>query len=175
MTFEGAAPFSSYALTNARAYDVGAGIYVSDRSGGWGLGSRAFVLAGIGRISSDLGDGRRYFAEGGGGLTSGPLGVDLSVKFAWSKPAAQSGRAPIFRGADHHSGYGALSLAFSVEREMPNSIDDWLAAACADAERRGLPELKPLLEALARSTAALRAADESHRSSARPSSPKEPE
>jgi hypothetical protein len=58
---------------------------------------------------------------------------------------------------------------------MPNSIDSWLAAACADAERRGLPELKPLLEALARSTAALRAADESHRSSARPSSPKEPE
>jgi hypothetical protein len=35
-------------------------------------------------------------------------------------------------------------------------LDAWLAAACADAERRGLPELKPLLEALARSTAALR-------------------
>jgi hypothetical protein len=34
--------------------------------------------------------------------------------------------------------------------------DRWLDAACADAERRGLPELKPLLEALARSTAALR-------------------
>lgn len=39
-------------------------------------------------------------------------------------------------------------------------IEDWLIAACADAERRGLPELKPLLEALARSTAGLRAADE---------------
>jgi hypothetical protein len=38
-------------------------------------------------------------------------------------------------------------------------MDAWLAAACADAERRGLPELKPLLESLARSTAALRAAD----------------
>jgi hypothetical protein len=85
MTFEGAAPFSSYTLTNARGFDVGAGIYVSDRSGGWGLGSRAFVLGGIGRISSDQGDGRRYFAEGGGGLTSGPLGVELSVKFAWNK------------------------------------------------------------------------------------------
>ena len=58
---------------------------------------------------------------------------------------------------------------------MSNPIDSWLAAACADAERRGLPELKPLLEALARSTTALRAADESHRSSAKPSSPKEPE
>ena len=38
-------------------------------------------------------------------------------------------------------------------------IEDWLIAACADAERRGLPELKPLLESLARSTASLRAAD----------------
>ena len=38
-------------------------------------------------------------------------------------------------------------------------IDAWLKAACDDAERRGLPELKPLLETLARSTAALRAAD----------------
>ena len=85
MTFEGAAPFSSYTLTNARGYDVGGGIYVADRSGGWGLSSRAFVLAGIGRIRSDQGDGRRYFAEGGGGITSGPLGVELSVKFAWNK------------------------------------------------------------------------------------------
>jgi hypothetical protein len=42
---------------------------------------------------------------------------------------------------------------------MSPLIDAWLAAACADAERRGLPELKPLLESLARSTAALRAAD----------------
>ena len=38
-------------------------------------------------------------------------------------------------------------------------IDAWLRAAIDDAERRGLPELKPLLEALARSTRALRAAD----------------
>lgn len=42
---------------------------------------------------------------------------------------------------------------------MSAQIDAWLAAACADADRRGLPELKPLLESLARSTAALRAAD----------------
>ena len=39
------------------------------------------------------------------------------------------------------------------------SIEAWLKAACDDAERRGLPELKPLLETLARSTAALRDAD----------------
>jgi hypothetical protein len=42
---------------------------------------------------------------------------------------------------------------------MTSNISSWLAAACADADRRGLPELKPLLESLARSTAALRAAD----------------
>jgi hypothetical protein len=35
----------------------------------------------------------------------------------------------------------------------------WLAHATADADARGLPELKPLLETLARSTQALRDAD----------------
>jgi hypothetical protein len=39
------------------------------------------------------------------------------------------------------------------------TVDSWLQAALADAERRRLPDLKPLLEALARSTRALRAAD----------------
>jgi hypothetical protein len=39
------------------------------------------------------------------------------------------------------------------------TIESWLKEAVADAERRGLPELKPILEALARSTRALRAAD----------------
>lgn len=39
------------------------------------------------------------------------------------------------------------------------NIDAWLQSAIADAERRGLPELKPLLETLARAIAALRAAD----------------
>jgi hypothetical protein len=43
----------------------------------------------------------------------------------------------------------------------PTPVEAWLAAAIADAERRGLPELKPLLETLARSTTALRAAYES--------------
>jgi hypothetical protein len=42
-------------------------------------------------------------------------------------------------------------------------IDEWLKAACDDAERRGLPDLKPLLETLARSTTALREADRSIR------------
>jgi len=39
------------------------------------------------------------------------------------------------------------------------TVESWLQAAIADAERRGLPALKPLLEALARATTALRAAD----------------
>jgi len=39
------------------------------------------------------------------------------------------------------------------------TIDAWLQAALADADKRGLPELKPILEALGRSTRALRAAD----------------
>jgi len=39
------------------------------------------------------------------------------------------------------------------------TIESWLKAAIADAEKRGLPELKPILEALARSTQVLRAAD----------------
>ena len=39
------------------------------------------------------------------------------------------------------------------------TIESWLQAAIADAERRGLAELKPILETLARATRALRAAD----------------
>ena len=39
------------------------------------------------------------------------------------------------------------------------TIKTWLEWAIHDAERRGLPELKPLLEALARSTSALRTAE----------------
>ena len=39
------------------------------------------------------------------------------------------------------------------------TIESWLQAAIADAEKRGLPGLKPLLEGLARSTRALRDAD----------------
>ena len=39
------------------------------------------------------------------------------------------------------------------------TIESWLQAAIADAEKRGLPEMKPLLEGLARSTRTLRDAD----------------
>ena len=39
------------------------------------------------------------------------------------------------------------------------TIESWLQAAVADAAKRGLPELKPILETLAKATTALRAAD----------------
>jgi hypothetical protein len=82
LAFEGPAPAPSYLLTGGRAYDLGAGIDMSDRSPGWGLGAHAFVLGGFGHATTDQGNGRRYFAEGGGGLLVGPFGVDLAFKFA---------------------------------------------------------------------------------------------
>jgi hypothetical protein len=39
------------------------------------------------------------------------------------------------------------------------TLDAWLRAALADADARGLPDLKPLLEALASATHLLRLAD----------------
>ena len=39
------------------------------------------------------------------------------------------------------------------------TIAEWLEAVCADADRRALPQLKPLLETLARATERLRRAD----------------
>ncbi len=52
------------------------------------------------------------------------------------------------------------------------TIDQWLQAAQADAERRGLPALKPLLDALARTTKALRAADFNERADGADAPPK---
>ena len=43
------------------------------------------------------------------------------------------------------------------------NISEWLQTACTDADRRGLPQLKPVLEALARSTERLRRADDEQR------------
>jgi hypothetical protein len=80
-SFDGPAPVPAYALTNGRATDVAVGIDVADRSPGWGLGSHAFVLGGIGRAHTDQMDGTRYFAEGGGGIAAGPVGVDIAFKF----------------------------------------------------------------------------------------------
>jgi hypothetical protein len=55
-------------------------------------------------------------------------------------------------------------------------IDAWVAAAIADAERRGLPELRPLIEALAQATRALRASDLPYQEQVRrPTLPPSPE
>ena len=71
-----------YDLTDGRAIDVGAGVMLADLSPGWGLGSHAFLLGGIGRVRGERGDGRRIFAEAGGGVNVGPLGVQVALKFA---------------------------------------------------------------------------------------------
>jgi hypothetical protein len=84
IAFAGTGAPPDYALAGARAYDLSAAIVVADHSPGWGLGSHAFVGGGIGRIKSVARDGDRIFGEGGGGLNSGPIGVELSVKFAWN-------------------------------------------------------------------------------------------
>jgi len=85
VAFIGPAPFPRYTLDDAKALDAAAGVIVADKSPGWGLGSHAFVVGGIGKITSSLGDGSRYFAEAGGGLDVGPFGVELGVKFAMNK------------------------------------------------------------------------------------------
>jgi hypothetical protein len=82
VTFTGPAPSPTLELTNGKATDVGIGIDMSDRSAGWGLGAHAFLIGGVGRIQADQRNGTRYFGEGGGGVTSGPFGVDISLKFA---------------------------------------------------------------------------------------------
>jgi hypothetical protein len=48
-----------------------------------------------------------------------------------------------------------------------STLNGWLRSAVDDAERRGLPELKLLLETLARATAGLRAADDQAREAER--------
>lgn len=93
VAFDGTGAPQNYALEAARAYDFSAALYVADHSPGWGIGSHAFVGGGVGRIRSELSDGDRIFAEGGGGINSGPFGVDLSLKFAWNH---------LPRPVDHH-------------------------------------------------------------------------
>ena len=83
LTFTGPAPSPTYALTNGRAHDCRR--RPRDERSLAGLGPRQprvhprRASAGSRR---DQRDGTRYFAEGGGGVMSGPFGVDISVKFA---------------------------------------------------------------------------------------------
>ena len=51
---------------------------------------------------------------------------------------------------------GPKPLGYDME------VNAWIVAAIADAERRGLPELRPLIEALAQAMRALRGSDLAH-------------
>ncbi len=51
------------------------------------------------------------------------------------------------------------------------TVDQWLADACADADARQIPQLKPMLTALATATRALRAADWNDDAAARETGP----
>ena len=84
-SISGPAEVNSYNLTDGKAWDAGIGIIVADRAPGWGLGSHAYIVGGVGRIDTNLGAGTRMFGEGGGGLSVGPIGVELGVKFAYNK------------------------------------------------------------------------------------------
>jgi hypothetical protein len=46
-----------------------------------------------------------------------------------------------------------------ITQPLPPDLEAWLTAAVEDARRRRIPQLETLLRSLARSTAALRAAD----------------
>jgi hypothetical protein len=50
-------------------------------------------------------------------------------------------------------------------------LDDWLKAARADAERRGLADLQPMLDSLVQATRALRRADWNEDPTGRPDGP----
>ena len=84
--FDGPGALDSYALTNALAYDVGAGA-VRGRSRTW-VGPRQLRVhtsAAWARLRATSVRGSRYFAEGGGGIQSGPLGFEISAKFGWNR------------------------------------------------------------------------------------------
>ena len=50
-------------------------------------------------------------------------------------------------------------MTMTADDRIRASVDRWFRAAAEDADRRGLPELRPLLEGLAEATVTLRAAD----------------
>jgi hypothetical protein len=85
LAMNGPATVPGYTLTDAYAVDGSVGVYMGDRAPGWGLGSHAFIAGGAGVIRSTLGDGQRLFAEAGGGLSVGPIGVQLAIKFALNR------------------------------------------------------------------------------------------
>jgi hypothetical protein len=73
----------NYLLEDGEARDLGLGFISCRRNPGWtGLGACAFLIAGTGWLEGSMGDGRRYFAEGGGRMMVGPLGAELFFRIA---------------------------------------------------------------------------------------------
>jgi hypothetical protein len=72
-------------------------------------------------------------------------------------PSGAVGRAR--RGGGDARGERGGTEGMTPDERRRESVEAWLRAAVGDAERRGRPELTPLLEGLARATLALRAAD----------------
>ena len=72
----------AYNLRDGKALDVGVGVIMSDRAPGWGLGTHSYLVGGAGRITGERGRGQRYFAEAGGGVNVGPIGVEIAMKLA---------------------------------------------------------------------------------------------
>ena len=105
--FDGASPIASYSLANAVAYDIAAGVYVADRSAGWGLGAYSFLTGGIGRVTSDERSGRRYFAGRRWWTTIGAIRL-RAVGQVRLEPIHRADRASLLHRPDQHARDGEL-------------------------------------------------------------------
>jgi protein-L-isoaspartate O-methyltransferase len=118
-----------------------------------------FAAAGFaGRISVIVGDASRFLHKVRGPFDVIFLDVD-GLDHLRGRLVALLRQGGVLITADRKysgegGGPGALSL---VVKDM--TIAEWLATAKADAEKRGLSELIPMLEGLAQATERLRAAD----------------
>lgn len=74
-----------YDLKKGQVYNLGIGAISGGRSGGWGLGAYSFIIVGKGWINEPRGNGRRYFVEAGGRVTTGPLGIEIFFGVANNK------------------------------------------------------------------------------------------
>jgi predicted O-methyltransferase YrrM len=119
----------------------------------------AFAAAGYGdRISVIAGDAMRFLHK-----VRGPFDVvfhdagDLDPMRDRLMALLRTG-GMLIRANRKYSGEGGGDAAITLlVKDM--TIAEWLAAAKADAQQRGLPELIPMLEGLAQATERLRAAD----------------
>ena len=85
LRINGPAGTTAYSLADGRAYDFGLGVISSDTPAGWSMGAHSFAGGGAGLIRSERGDGQRLFAEAGGGVTFGPIGVQVGLKIAYNR------------------------------------------------------------------------------------------